>query len=187
MDHVNYEAIFPHLYDFLCGYFNQDWEAFYAWGDENPSYQAVVSHWKTKVRPQDVDALMSDLARFLELPLSDAELQEVLTRQFVVAYLPRDMSYRAWLESLLPLLADAPPRRLRDIDEVLFAQGPTAYQMTTTVNLFLFAGLLMLFAFLLIGTGCWGGTLPVLVGLVALVVGGLGLVWEPLVRNIQRR
>ena len=185
MEHVNYEEAYPHVYEFLCGYFNEDWSGLYAWGDENPSYQAVVSHWKTVVRPQDVEALMVDLTRFLELPLSDAELHQVLSRKFYVAYFPRDMSYRAWLESLLLLLAEATPRRLRNIDEFLFAQAPKVYQMTTTVKLFLFSGLLMLFAFLLIGTGGWGGTLPVLVGLVALAVGGLGLVWEPLARKIQ--
>jgi hypothetical protein len=117
MDHVNYRAVFPHVRDFLGPYFNQDWAAFYAWGDEHPSYHAVVSHWKAGARPQEVDALIRDLARFLEVPLPDVELKQVLTREFAVAYLPPDMSYRTWLESLLSLLAEAPPRRLRDVDE----------------------------------------------------------------------
>lgn len=116
MQPVNYRALFPHLGAFLAGYFNQDWAAFYVWGDEQPSYQAVVGHWKALVRPQDVDHLLGELAHFLALSLPDAELKQVLTRQFFVAYLPPDMSYRAWLTSLLPLLREAPPRPLKDVD-----------------------------------------------------------------------
>ncbi len=109
MNQNNYRQLFPNLYHFLGGYFHQDWAEDYDWTNTQRSFRPIVLEWKARAKQHHIDQLIAELTRFLALPILDAELDRVLERRFNVAYLPRDMSYRQWLEAILQILSDPTP------------------------------------------------------------------------------
>jgi hypothetical protein len=114
----SYTDQFPALYQFLGGYFNQDWKEFYDWQDETPNFEAVVRYYKSVTSPTVIAQVLQELQEFLGLPLSDEELEEIVNQEFLAWYTPRSrgLTKRQWLEAMLPILQEpTTPSNLRFI------------------------------------------------------------------------
>jgi hypothetical protein len=112
----NYQRDFPNLEQYLAGYFHYGWQNSYDWQGASPNYEDVV-HFFTSTNSSDiVSAVISELQRFLELPVTDEQLEEIVSSEFAVSYTPRSrgLTKRQWLAAMIPLLHESPPpSRLR--------------------------------------------------------------------------
>ncbi|MGH9903188.1 MAG: contact-dependent growth inhibition system immunity protein, partial [Pyrinomonadaceae bacterium] len=65
---------FPGTYQFLNGYFHQDWKGDYDWRGEPPNFEAVARFYRSQASGGEVTRTAGELRELLALPLSDAEL-----------------------------------------------------------------------------------------------------------------
>jgi hypothetical protein len=102
-----YKERFYELYQFLAGYFHQDWLHVYDWEDSAPGYEAIVRHFKA-LNAGAVGPVAHELEELLKQKLSDDELEEVVAYDLGSAYYPlgSGQSYRQWLEAVLVILKE---------------------------------------------------------------------------------
>lgn len=104
---ADYQKRFYELYQFLAGYFHQDWVEVFDWQGEEPNYRAVVNHFKNTNPRELVKKTADELERFLALPLGDKEIAEATQRLGSCYYPPADgLGERQWLESVLKILRE---------------------------------------------------------------------------------
>lgn len=104
---TDYQERFYELYQFLGGYFHQDWNDVMNWQGHEPNFEEIVRFYKNENPPDEVTKISDELRRFLALPLSEMELRKAL-QEFNVCYRPqyRGMDHRQWLEAVLGILED---------------------------------------------------------------------------------
>ena len=61
----NYPAKYPELYQFFAGYFYQSWVSDYRWDTADPSFDAVVRHFRAVNPPRVVEAVRNQLEDLL--------------------------------------------------------------------------------------------------------------------------
>ena len=116
MTHTEIEASYPSLYQFLGGYFHEDWYEDVTTLEERiiggPEPEPDV--FKRAVRAYAADAgergnmALAELSRVLDLGLSDPDLSKLLSEGFKVSYWPgSDEAYRPWLQEVRATLSAA--------------------------------------------------------------------------------
>lgn len=104
---TDYEKRYPKLANLLGGYFHQDWLHEYDWQSIEPTFEAVVRHYKAINPRTTIAQVTQELERLLMLSLSDAELSKVLDEMNCAYYpLGSGRTYRQWLESILVVLKE---------------------------------------------------------------------------------
>lgn len=72
----SYRGKYPELFQFFAGYFYQGWVADYRWDLSEPSFEAVVRHFRAVNPPSVVSAVQNQLDDLLR---SDADNEQDLT------------------------------------------------------------------------------------------------------------
>lgn len=103
-----YGEQFPKLKYLLAAYFHEDWLHDYDWTGKEPSYEAIVRHFKAENPTATIKQATRELEEFLKLPLPDKELEEVVAYNLGSAYYPpgSGQTYRDWLEAVLAILKE---------------------------------------------------------------------------------
>lgn len=73
----SYKSRYPELYQFFAGYFYQGWGADYKWDLSEPSFKAVVRHFRAINPPSVVEAVRNQLDQFIAF---DGDKMENLTK-----------------------------------------------------------------------------------------------------------
>ena len=96
------------LYQFLGGYFHQDWKDDYDWKGKEPLFEDVVHHYKTEDSKEGVVETINQLTEFLNSDLSDEEIHRIVEEDFSSWYTPRSrgMNKRKFLEKVLEILKE---------------------------------------------------------------------------------
>lgn len=103
---LRYEQRFPELKYLFAAYFHEDWLHEYDWAGSDPSYKAIVHHFKAKNPRATVEQAGRELNEFLKIQMPDKELEEVVAYDLGCAYYPpgSGQTYREWLEAVLAVL-----------------------------------------------------------------------------------
>lgn len=111
----SYQQRFYDLYQFLAGYFHQGWNVVFEWRGAEPTFEAVVRHYKAVGITSEVAQTIQELEQFLALPLNEEQLSDALDDMSCVYYPPGDgQTYRAWLEAVLAVLRE-PQEKAREL------------------------------------------------------------------------
>lgn len=65
------KARYPELYQFFAGYFYQGWISDYKWDLSEPSFKAVVRHFRAVNPPSVVDSVRTQLDEFMSSDTDD--------------------------------------------------------------------------------------------------------------------
>ena len=90
------ERVYPMLWNFLAGEFNQDWH------DWNPTWQAVVASFIEVVGQDDLAQLRYELE--IVSRLSELELTEIF-REYCCFYIPTG-TYSEWIDSVIGMIRE---------------------------------------------------------------------------------
>lgn len=104
---MNYLKEFPEI-SYLLGYFNQDWVDIFSWNGNKPTFQPVIRHFKTHNGIEITEKLISEIESFLQLPLSDEELETIMIEELGCEYTPRSqgLNKRQFLGKSLDILKE---------------------------------------------------------------------------------
>ncbi|NOT48437.1 MAG: hypothetical protein HOP17_11900 [Acidobacteria bacterium] len=105
----SYKARYPELYQFFAGYFYQGWVSDYKWDLSEPSFKAVVRHFRAVNPPSVVEAVRTQLDEFIsfdavnEDDLADAlfELGSGFNPDF------EGLSKSDWLKQIVEVLSES--------------------------------------------------------------------------------
>lgn len=67
----SYRARYPELYQFFAGYFYQGWVSDYRWDLSEPSFKAVVRHFRAVNPPSVVEAVRVQLDDLISSEMDD--------------------------------------------------------------------------------------------------------------------
>lgn len=111
----DYQKKFPELYQLLGGFFHQDWIHVFDWQDQPPMFEGVVRYYKTKAKQEFINRDAEELKDFLNLGLSESEVEDVMD-EWNVAYYPygRKITYNKWLQGILVLLEEPMEKTKRE-------------------------------------------------------------------------
>lgn len=68
-----YRSQYPELYQFFAGYFYQGWASDYRWDGSEPSFRAVVRHFRAVNPPIVVEAARGQLDQLISIHAGDVE------------------------------------------------------------------------------------------------------------------
>lgn len=105
----------------LWAHLERGWETEYDWHGREPSFEAVVRHFKAVNPPAFVRRAAAEIRCLLSQPLGERLLSEIVQRDFCVACDPQrsGLTYRQWLEAVVAVLEgalEAPPPEV-DVSE----------------------------------------------------------------------
>lgn len=107
---TDYREEFPGLTYAISPYFHQDWASEYRWNG-GISWETVVKQFMTENAPVKTEQAIKDLEKFLFLPLSDDEVNDVVKYDFTTSgFLPLKTG-RAFLERVLEILKEPRPNQ----------------------------------------------------------------------------
>ncbi|WP_144053785.1 contact-dependent growth inhibition system immunity protein [Baaleninema simplex] len=106
---TRYRNIYPELKQFFSGYFHQDWTVLHDWKGKRPSFEVIVHEFKTENPQSLINLTVNELESFLDLNLTEADLDMALTRELgSCVYAPgMGLTYRQWLEAILAILKES--------------------------------------------------------------------------------
>ena len=103
----DYRQKYYNLYQFLGGYFHQDWQYDYDWKGEQPDTEKVVRHYKSIAGKNTLEKVASEMKSLLSENLSETELRNVLIELNSAHRAPAThKTYRKWLERILEILEE---------------------------------------------------------------------------------
>lgn len=93
---------------FLLGYFNQDWYGSYSWNENEPTFQPVIRCFRTENGNESITNLIFEIERFLSLPLTKEEFENIMVEELGCEYTPRSqgLDKRQFLEKSLEILKE---------------------------------------------------------------------------------
>lgn len=88
--------------------FNQDWVPSYDWKGRVPTFQPIIRYFKTTESEETVAALINQIDRLLNLPLSESEFERVVDEELGSEYTPQSqgLNDRQFLEESLKILKE---------------------------------------------------------------------------------
>ena len=101
---ARYAVLYPELYQFLGGYFHQDWV-------DSDSFEDVVRDFLARNPAATIRQATRELEEFMRLDIPENELRDILRhdlRSYVRAP-GMGLTYRQWLEAVLHILKKAAP------------------------------------------------------------------------------
>lgn len=103
-----YEEKFPILYQYLGGLFHQDWIHVFDWKEQKPHFEGVIKYFKIRNSKCYEKEEMKELKMFLELNLIDAEIENVMRKDFNLGIRPAywNLTHKEWLERVLEILEE---------------------------------------------------------------------------------
>lgn len=106
---TGYKSRYPELYQFFAGYFYQGWVSDYKWDLSEPSFKAVVRHFRAVNPPGVVEAVRNQLD---ELMLSEGHDSLDLTNalfELGSGFNPgfEGLSESDWLKQIAEVLAES--------------------------------------------------------------------------------
>lgn len=103
-----YRKQYPDIAKLFSSFFHQDWDEGFDWQGEAPNYQSVVRFYKTLASQTQLENSCNQLQRFLALPLSEAQIEEITSDDFRCTYYPpgEGLTYRQWLKDVLNTLSE---------------------------------------------------------------------------------
>lgn len=100
-----YQKKYYELFQFLGGYFHQDWHYDYDSKDAKPEIEDVVRHYKSEAGKDTIGKVTQEIESLLSENLSEAELRKILIKLGNSHYAPATHeTYKKWLESILQIL-----------------------------------------------------------------------------------
>lgn len=106
-DHSPYYA----LYQFLGGWFHQNWKETHNWKGRKPSFELVVQDFREITSKSNLEQVIQQLDLVIHQNLNEAELSQLVNRILGCGiYAPGlGMTYQGWLDRVRELLeADDP-------------------------------------------------------------------------------
>lgn len=104
-----YKVRFPELYQFFAGYFYQGWVADYKWDLSEPTFAAVVRHFRAVNPPFLVEAVRTQLDELISADLyDDQELNKALF-ELGSGFNPNfeGLSESEWLKQIAEILSES--------------------------------------------------------------------------------
>jgi hypothetical protein len=106
---TSYKGEYPELYQFFAGYFYQGWVSDYRWDVSEPSFAAVVRHFRAVNPPLVVEAVRNQLDQFIS---SDGYNNDDLTKalfELGSGFNPgfEGLSESAWLKQIAEILSES--------------------------------------------------------------------------------
>lgn len=104
---ANHKGRYPELYQFFAGYFYQGWVSDYKWDLSEPSFKAVVRHFRAVNPPVVVEAVRNQLDQFI-LSEADDDLTKTLF-ELGNGFDPgfEGMSESDWLKQIAEVLSES--------------------------------------------------------------------------------
>ena len=105
----SYQKKYYDLYQFLGGYFHQDWSHCYEWNDQGPDWKVPVLQFKKDALPDELAIAIKELESLLAEQLTEPELEDALDELGSFVYVPAlgYKAYRAWAEDILKILKES--------------------------------------------------------------------------------
>lgn len=100
------EQKYDDLAQLFNGYFFPYWQQAFVWQDAEPSYEAVLRHYKTEDSAQGIKKTTAQLAEILSLALTDEEFKDLTSVLGFNYYSNGEISRRARLEEFLEVLKE---------------------------------------------------------------------------------
>ena len=103
-----YEEKFPELYQYLGGLFHQDWFHVFDWKGQKPDFEGVIKYFKIRNWKYYEKQELKELKMFLELNLSDVEIENIMRKEFNLGIRPAywNLTHKKWLERILEILEE---------------------------------------------------------------------------------
>jgi hypothetical protein len=104
----SYRARYPELYQFFAGYFYQGWVSDYRWDLSEPSFKAVVRHFRAVNPPSVVEAVRTQLDELIALEDNNDDLAGVLF-ELGSGFNPgfEGLSESDWLKQIAEVLSES--------------------------------------------------------------------------------
>lgn len=104
----SYKARYPELYQFFAGYFYQGWVSDYRWDLSEPSFKAVVRHFRAVNPPSVVEAVRNQLDELRAADLGNDYLTEALF-ELGSGFNPgfEGLSESEWLDQIAEVLSES--------------------------------------------------------------------------------
>ena len=102
----SYQKKYYDLYQFLAGYFHQDWEDCYEWQGKEPDWKVPVLQFKKDALPDELTIAIKELESLLAENLNEHDFKDAMDELGSCMYVPA-LGYkndRAWAEDILKIL-----------------------------------------------------------------------------------
>lgn len=102
-----YQQKYYELYQFLGGYFHQDWRYDYDWEGKQPNTEKVVQSYKFETKEDILKKVIFEMENLLSENLGETELRDVLMELNSAHRAPAThKTYKKWLERILEILKE---------------------------------------------------------------------------------
>lgn len=93
---------------FMFGYFCQYWVLFYSWEGNEPTFQPIIRSFKLENGAEVIKQLISEIERFLLLPLDDKEFNRIVIEELgsELTSIVQGLNRRQFLEESLKILEE---------------------------------------------------------------------------------
>lgn len=93
---------------FLLGYFHQYYVVLYNWGENEPTFQPLIRYFKLDNGSEVIEKLISEIDKFLSLPLNNEEFEIIMVEELGCEFTPRSqgLDKRQFLEKSLEILKE---------------------------------------------------------------------------------
>lgn len=103
----DYKQKYYNLYQFLGGYFHQDWRYDYDLEGGKPEIESVVRHYKSEAGENTLEKVVSEMESLLSENLSEKELDNATDELGSYHYAPATHgTYKKFLEKILEVLKE---------------------------------------------------------------------------------
>lgn len=105
----SYRAQYPELYQFFAGYFYQGWVADYRWDLSEPSFEAVVRHFRAVNPPVVVEAVRRQMEQLISSQANDPDDLTYALFELGNGFNPRfeGLTESEWLTRIAEILSES--------------------------------------------------------------------------------